>query len=325
MKRTARWSAVGLALPSFFAFSGCVALNAGYDPDRGAAIDASEATEGDDEAQQDGDDQTEGGALSGSNEESVSASEAEPSTTDEGDDDPGPDPEPGSSSDGTGTPVEEQCIPDGVVGPGEACDDGNVDELDGCQSDCGFGPTELGWADAVWTETLAGADPVFSESTDGCPVGTVLVGMRGALSPEGWIGRVGGLCRAQDLANTLPVHVESTGSLIELPVHGGFNQGGDWELQCPEDFVVVGANLRTGSVIDQIELSCEAFGTVRDDDGVVVLTIDAAALTEPAGSDTGNESEPLDCPAGSVADGMFIGTSSYVLQLGLRCRTPQLR
>jgi cysteine-rich repeat protein len=60
--------------------------------------------------------------------------------------------------------VETQLLVcgDGIVGPGEACDDGNTDDADGCNQNCDIVPA------VVCLEPVAAADPQTCDATIAC-------------------------------------------------------------------------------------------------------------------------------------------------------------
>ncbi|MEX1369231.1 MAG: DUF4215 domain-containing protein [Nannocystaceae bacterium] len=70
---------------------------------------------------------------------------------------------------------------DGVVDPelGEQCDDGNADELDGCQSSCQFGPSALTIDYDTATEQGAYGGNGGGEFEAECDDNEVIIGMRG--------------------------------------------------------------------------------------------------------------------------------------------------
>jgi cysteine-rich repeat protein len=156
----------------------------------------------------------------------------------------------GETTDGGSADACGNGIPEGD----EACDDANADELDGCTSACAVGPTGFDIGPLQQTAALGGSgDTLYFEGDDDCPQGQVLVGLQGELTAENWLGTIRGVCRTIGLADTAPTSVVY-GAGAELPMHGGYTDGGSYSLVCPEGEVVWRAQGQAGSIVT---LACD--------------------------------------------------------------------
>ena len=257
---------------------------------------------------------------------------ASPETTDPTDDptDPtdadtetsGKDPSGGDTS--TGEPPEGECG-DAVEQPGEACDDGNADELDGCTSSCVIGPLALEFGPQTQTDKAGGGSETgINVAVDTCPDPQVLVGLSGALSGEGWLGRIRGECQDARIDNADPPTFRTTGQLTQLPLRGGFNGGGPWATACPPNEAIIAVRGGAGDVMDGLEVECAEVATMGSP-GAYALETSSTGWQPPQGGAGGGAFGPLRCPDGSVATGLDTDTNSYVIRIRLLCRSVGLQ
>lgn len=222
-------------------------------------------------------------------------------------------------SSSTGGPPPETCG-DGEPQGEELCDDGNANELDGCTSACIPGPTAIDFGATFETELIGGGSTTgIQNATENCPPNEVLVGLDGDISMEGWLGVIGGQCRNADLTNADPPLFVTNGPLTELPEHGGYQAGGPWQTQCPEDQAIVAVQGGAGDVMDGLQIRCADVQTAGDP-GAHTLDPVPSAWEPLQGGSGGSSFGPLECPAGSVATGLQTETNSYVVRIRLLCR-----
>ncbi len=223
----------------------------------------------------------------------------------------------------TGQPPMSECG-DGIEQVGEACDDANEDELDGCTSSCVIGPLSLGYGDQ--TETAkegGGSETAINVVADACPNSQVLIGLSGGLSNEGWLGVIRGECQDARLENAAPTVFRTAGPINQLPAHGQFNGGGDWGTQCPANQALIAVRGGAGDVMDGLEIECAEVSTVGPP-GQHSLETSSTGWQPLQGGPGGGPFGPLSCPDGSVATGLETDTNSYVVRIRLLCRSVEL-
>lgn len=219
----------------------------------------------------------------------------------------------------TGDPPAE--CGDGTPQAGEDCDDSNVDELDGCTSSCGLGPTGINFG-AIVTTGLGGGSGTngISDSSEECPADHILVGLQGDLTANPWIGVIGGICRPAGLTNTDPPAFVTGDPITALPEHGGFDDGGPWSTECGANEVIVAVQGGSGSVIDGLQIRCASIDTVGAAGAYGLEPSARPGFEELQGGSGGGAFGPLACPPGTVAMGLRTRTNSFVIQVELRCR-----
>lgn len=233
-----------------------------------------------------------------------------------GDDSTGPNPSDGSSS---GEPPAS--CGDGMTQGGEDCDDNNADELDGCTSGCGIGPTGIAYGAIVTSEIDGGGSTTgINENIEECPPDQVLVGLRGGLTTDPWIGVVGGVCRPAALTNTDPPEFATGAPATDLPQHGGFDDGGPWSTECGADEVVIAVRGGAGDVIDGLRIRCASLDTVGKAGSYSLERTSVPGFEALQGGAGGGVFGPLTCPPGTVAMGLLTRTNSYLIEVALRCR-----
>ncbi len=204
---------------------------------------------------------------------------------------------------------------DGMMDPGEACDDGNTDDLDGCLTDCRQGPTGISYG-AFNATTQHGNTMGGSVFDDECPTDEVLIGLRGTFG--GSVGQMQAICGLLQLVDPGDIDL----SLVEstsLPVRGT-SIGMAYDATCPAGSAVVGFGGRAGDLIDAIVLRCAPI--VLMDDGMVLslefgVSGDLPLFGNPAG---GNMIPQSDCAAGEVATIANIRAGDSVDAFGITCR-----
>lgn len=278
---------------------------AGSDSDSGTATDptAGPSTTGDPTT-----DPTGPGTSAGGDETTGNASTSGAST--------GPE-----STDDSSTGEPPQSCGDGLLGGEEDCDDDNADELDGCTSNCGFGPTGLDYGATVGTGLGGGSGTLgTNDNTEECPANQLMVGLQGDLTVAPWIGVIGGICRPVALTNTDPPEFATGAPANPLPEHGGFNDGGPWSTECGPDQVIVAVRGGSGTVLDGLQIQCASIDTVGDPGAYNLQPTPEVRFEQLQGGSGGGSFGPLACPPGRVAAGLRSLTNSYVIQVELLCR-----
>jgi hypothetical protein len=184
------------------------------------------------------------------------------------------------------------------------------------------------------TSTVAGGPGNLGSmlSIDICPAGHVLTGLAGRLrGTAGYVGVLQALCRplgvAADASRALPGEPR-----VALPARG-LVQADDIELvrECAAGEIVVGAEGRSGAVVDRITLRCAPLLVASV--SPPTLASGPIAILEQAGGDGGGPFGPFDCPAGEVASGTFVYhqgepgfglPATYIDAFGLACARPEL-
>lgn len=232
--------------------------------------------------------------------------------------------EPSTGDSSTGEPPRSDCG-DEVTQPGEACDDGNDDELDGCTSSCSIGPTALEFGPSTETDNGGGGSmQQINTSVDTCPDPQVLVGLSGGISSEGWLGVIRGECQDARLENTDPTTFRTSGPINELPSQGQFDKGGSWATQCADDEAIIAVRGGAGDVMDGLQIEC-AEVTTAGPPGAHTLEVSSTGWQPLQGGSGGGSFGPLRCPDGSLATGLETDTNSYVIRIRLLCRSVGLQ
>ena len=205
-----------------------------------------------------------------------------------------------------------------ITEPGEFCDDGNDDDLDGCLSDCRQGPTgiDYGSQTPLTQQGNANGGDAFD---DECPSGEVLIGIRGATG--GWLHQIRGVCGVLALVDPGAIALSVTESSL-MPIRGQLG-GQAYDATCPAGSAVVGFDGRAGSLVDQIELRCAPLFLA--DDGVD-LSIGFGGPNDlaPVGGNGGQPFPQADCPAGEVATIANIRAGDSIDAFGVTCRPVSL-
>lgn len=203
----------------------------------------------------------------------------------------------------------------GMLDPGEECEDGNDDQLDGCLVDCRYGPTGFITGMPFTTSLFGGSG---SDVPDACPPGELLVALRGVTSAEGWLVRLQGFCGQPQL-----VLREDGGYLVEiadgseLSVYGN-GAGSDGIARCPENQVAVGFGGRYGSRVDQLLLRCAPI-YVFDGELGWEQSLGDPGDTTPIGGEGGGPIPETPCGEGFVATGVRLRVDQTVVAFGLEC------
>ncbi len=243
-------------------------------------------------------------STSGPGDSSTSSSEAGDSSSSDAD---------SSSSDETG--------PSAVCGNGvteaendESCDDGNDDDLDGCLSDCRFGPTGISFGDLEQLEQYGNVSGGAAVD-DACPMGEVIIGLRGHAG--GSVGRIQVVCGTLTLVDPDALAL----SLVEntvFPMHGE-GGGEEFDRTCPENHAVVGFSGREGLLVDRITLRCAPL-SLADDGSTITLEVGDPVELAPVGGDGGAPFPVTDCAEGSVATIGHIRFGDAIDAFGVSCQ-----
>lgn len=237
------------------------------------------------------------------------------------------DPE-GSTASGPGSTTEspEEFCGDAQLADNEDCDDGNLDELDGCTSLCRVGPTGIAQGQRTELEDRFGgyATGAFDTATE-CAEDERLVGLRGTFSYYAQyfvLARLRGICAPLNLLNQAPTAVEF-GANTTLAELGTFSSADDtpFELLCPADAVVSGLEGFGGLYTDRVGLQCRT----------VALTSDASEFalgqrqSGPSfGAPGGGSVQEVSCPGTSLSAGFRVQGDAYATGIFLRCEETEL-
>jgi len=203
---------------------------------------------------------------------------------------------------------------------GEQCDDGNLDELDGCMTSCRLGPTDLRPDYEVSTPLeLRGRGHDGEVFEDECPEGEVIIGMVGRAGA--FIDQVQVQCGVIELTSSEPGSISvglEAGTMLEPP-RGG--EGGDeFHLSCGAGEAVVGFGGSAGFFLDRLSLSCAPVELIHHPQtGVLSVGLGSRASTGMVGGVGG---WPFDqgCPAGEIATTIQGRSAGVITSFGLTCR-----
>lgn len=209
---------------------------------------------------------------------------------------------------------------DAALDPGEDCDDGNVDELDGCTSECTPGPTgvSLGPIQDVEGQVGGWVSASFDETWD-CGPDEALRGIRGGFGyyfQYFVLAQVRGVCAPLSLVNAVPTSVEIGGD-VESPTYGVESVTDAFDLTCPPGELMSSLGGAAGLYADMLTVSCRAVATTPDG---LDMSITPGADLPPFGMIQPVEDE-LVCPDGTVAAGLRVMGDSYAARFELRCRS----
>ncbi len=213
---------------------------------------------------------------------------------------------------------------DGVVNPedGEQCDDANLDELDGCRSNCLLGPSDLRVDHSVAYLLPVEGGGGGGAFHDNCPDGQVITGIVGRSGI--YVDRVQVQCSTLGLSSgeqgSINVDIEP-GTLMET--HGG-GGGSPFSLSCGPGQAVVGFGGRSGKYLDRLFLRCASVTLVDDwETASVVIGFGETADTNSVGGGGGG-SFLNDCPPGMVVATAKGRSGTYVDALGFNCHPLEL-
>lgn len=218
----------------------------------------------------------------------------------------------GETTGTTGSPEYGNGIPE----PGEACDDGDEDDVDGCTAACLIGPIGLELTTPADTD-LQGNASGGTRYDDDCPAGQVLVGFNGYT--DGWIFALEPVCGVPSLSGSIDVVV---GAGAILPQRGS-SASNMWTRTCGADQMVVGYSGRAGVLLDQLVLRCAPL-EVSEAGGVFSVSVETVGDLPSVGGTGGSPFGPIDCGPGSVATGVNIRAGDSVDALGLGCNLVEL-
>lgn len=240
-----------------------------------------------------------------------------------GDDDDGGDVDDGVDGNADDASDEALGCGNGVVEASEECDDDNSSDVDGCMTDCRFGPSNIRIDTSNPTElpqkgNLGGGSP----SKAGCANGEIIIGIEGRAGAL--LDRVAIQCgRVQLFDPEDPEVLDLTivPSMVLQP--SGGSGGSSFRSTCPEGHAVVGFSGRTGSYIDQLTLSC-ALMSILDDGQSMTLVLDEPFEIQPVGGSGGGPFEPEHCEEGQVATIANLRSGALVDAFGLTCMSISL-
>lgn len=253
------------------------------------------------------------------NEEPAGSSDdgADDGGTDDGGADDRGDDDDGGDDEGQDAPA---ACGDGMLDEdrGERCDDGNLDELDGCMSTCRPGPTGLFLDYEVSSPLDARGNAGGIDFDQECPEGEVIIGMVGRSGAI--IDRVQVQCGGVELTSPEPgaleVSVEEGTMLDALGGEGG----GQFSLYCPQGYAVVGFGGQLGADLERLSLTCAPVMISYDSEtGDPALGFGERIHTGMAGGGS-SPSFNADCPGGQLATSIHGRAEAVVNAFGMACR-----
>jgi cysteine-rich repeat protein len=212
---------------------------------------------------------------------------------------------------------------DGIQASGEACDDANRSEIDGCTSSCERGPTgvrRVGGPQPSPLVTYSNNDPPVTMNAD-CPEGEAMLGL-----DIGWPKGVGGLtvrCAALGLVDADPTAIEVVAGSILAPL--GAYPGDDFAIACPAGEVFGELSTAgTQGALFGFGGACRTLD-VTGSGGDQTLAIGEGTDLEYQGF--GMVQDLTACPDGTIATGIAVQmlASEWPVGVGLRCHTLELR
>jgi cysteine-rich repeat protein len=226
----------------------------------------------------------------------------------------------GSSSSGQAdtsstTEAVDPICGNGTVEGDEACDDMNIDALDGCLSNCTPGPNGIVRSPGAGLEYHGAGGGIRFD--DACPAGEVMIGIRGEWQTV--IERMQIVCGQIDVTETGDEWTFTVSEATVLPERGT-STGTPFMAMCPADNAVVGFSGRADQKLDAVGLSCAPLGVTSADDGPT-LDVNLGNVTEVAivGGGGGIDFGPLLCGPGEAVTMALIRTSDSINGLGLGC------
>ncbi|MCH9684766.1 MAG: hypothetical protein K0V04_25245 [Deltaproteobacteria bacterium] len=237
----------------------------------------------------------------------------------------GGDPDDGGS-DGAGTADGGTAIcGDGVpdLDLGEQCDDGNLDELDGCMSDCRTGPTDIGLNPDIFVPIpirgASGGD--FFQDT--CLEDQLLIGVSGRSGAL--VDQLQFQCGDVHLVSSGPGSLEVATTLAQsLDPHGGLG-GSEFFLQCGTGEAIVGYGVRSNTYLEEFFLRCAPVRVDNDPKtGALALIFDPPEDSPESGGPDGPTDFTEDCPLGHVATIARGYSDEFMHSIGMNCRPLEL-
>lgn len=159
----------------------------------------------------------------------------------------------GSTGESGGSTGARGSCGDASQDPGEACDDGNTNDGDGCTTHCLPTPAALVIGAPTTMQVHGSGGP--NQASDLCP-NAVVRGIRVVpeMKPSNWVAGLQLFCGAPTLAG-LTITIQDAGP--GAPLNGWeADQGKALDLLCPPDHVAVAAFGSAGSVLDNLGLRC---------------------------------------------------------------------
>jgi cysteine-rich repeat protein len=210
---------------------------------------------------------------------------------------------------------------DGKVDAGEACDDGNNVDGDGCTNDCqpGGGAPVLVFEDAMPTKVLGKGMVPFSEKCSGA-----LRGVGGYAIADGYIGQIEGACADAALVLQGGDYVLQLTNGAALPAHGD-PAGMAASVHCPQGQVMTGIRGYADTYgLSGVEPQCSSLTVDPNSLAVVIKAMGMQPLFGGPGDGAVGDAV---CPAGKVAIGLlgFLYSDNSVIGLGLHCATPVVK
>jgi hypothetical protein len=160
-------------------------------------------------------------------------------------------------------------------------------------------------------------------SHDACTPGDVLIGLSGFLDEAGRHGQMQAKCARLEVeqANDGSFLV-STGESDYTPLLGAKGQAA-WSSQCPQNEVVIGFAVRTGQLVDQVQLSCAPLELIDGGNEGLFLMRGEAHDLKAVGANSGSAFVER-CPEGTVATVLDLRSGDSIDALGMSCRSLEL-
>jgi hypothetical protein len=165
------------------------------------------------------------------------------------------------------------------------------------------------------------ASSTATQFDDACPAHQALIGYDGYRDDgNGLVGQVIPLC------GTVTVSAGGSGLIVHttagatLPARGGTTNTA-CPRHCAQDQVVVGFTGRTGTLVDQLIITCAPLTIDGNSNFVVGATTNLPAC----GGNGGSATPQTNCPSGLVATVSRTRISGFVEAFGLGCSKPTLQ
>jgi hypothetical protein len=174
-------------------------------------------------------------------------------------------------------------------------------------------PKGVSFADPSPTLQVGGGGGSPFDET--CPAGEVLVAYTGAMTGQGYIGKVQATCaRVQISSSTLAVTL-APGALLAAQ---GSGNGQPWSVGCPSDQMIVGFGGRSGLFVDRLEFMCAPL-RISGAPGSYTIAIGNITFLPGVGGTGGSPFPDQFCPDGRVGTAHFGRKGLYLDAFGVLC------
>jgi hypothetical protein len=152
-----------------------------------------------------------------------------------------------------------------------------------------------------------------------CPPNQVLIGFDGFQARNQvypWLQSAGGVCGSVAITGTGGSAMVSVTEGLKLQV-GGATSGNAWSRRCPTNQVLIGFEGTSATWMGVIGFRCAPLVV----SGSGALTTGAVTTLPEVGAPSGSAFPVTDCPAGKIAVGEDLTSSTWLDGFGLLCAT----